>query len=422
MSKTHTNGLFIVKAFLLSFYCAFNSAIAADEYTFDFWHWWVSKSEIKNIILVKQHAKQQGITVQDQSMRSYNNSDYSNVLKKHIQQHNPPTAAMLISSEVHPYNNTFSLLNLDEVAQEQGWEDVIPDAIQKTAKFQGHWISAPINSHSTNWLWINKALFTRLDLPIPETLNDLLVVLERAKMMGIPGLVSLTVGWEYTILFELVAISSNGLEFYRRLFIDRQQLPGDKQLLINALMRAQQLTHYFSANTVNNSWDENAAAMLQSKVLMQIQGSWVGSELENLGATADVDYLCIRFPGTQGAYLFHTDHVVFFDTPTNDTAQQKNFARMLLDKEFQRNMSISSGASPARVDVSTEGFNSCGKKSIYDLRMANMRRAVMISMNNNDMHVIMTDFMEHKISAESAAQLILKTYAPQASTSATDDS
>lgn len=54
--------------------------------------------------------------------------------------------------------------------------------------------------------------------------------------------------------------------------------------------------------------------------------------------------------------------------------------------------------------------------------MANMRRAVMISMNNNDMHAIITDFMEHKISAESAVQLILKTYAPQASTSATDDS
>lgn len=127
---------------------------------------------------------------------------------------------------------------------------------------------------------------------------------------------------------------------------------------------------------------------------MQIQGSWVGSELETLGAKADVDYLCIRFPDTQGAYLFHTDHVVFFATPTNDTAQQKNFARMLLDKEFQRNLSISSGASPARVDISTEGLNSCGKKSIYDLRMANMRHAVMVSMNNN------------------AVQLILETYAP----------
>ena len=85
---------------------------------------------------------------------------------------------------------------------------------------------------------------------------------------------------------------------------------------------------------------------------------------------------------------------------------------MLLDKEFQRNMSSSSGASPARVDISTEGLNSCGKKSIYDLRMANMRHAVMIYMNNNAMHSIMTDFMEHKISAERAAQLILDTYAP----------
>lgn len=79
MSKTRTNGLFIVKAFLLSFYSISCSVTAADAHTLGFWHWWVSDSEIKNINLIKQHAKQQGITVQDQSMRSYNNSDYANV-------------------------------------------------------------------------------------------------------------------------------------------------------------------------------------------------------------------------------------------------------------------------------------------------------------------------------------------------------
>lgn len=81
---------------------------------------------------------------------------------------------------------------------------------------------------------------------------------------------------------------------------------------------------------------------------------------------------------------------------------------MLLDKEFQRDLSIASAATPARVDISTEGFNSCSKKSIYDLRMANMRRAVLASSNNNAIFDIAAAYLEPRLSAEQAAQQVLE--------------
>ena len=42
-------------------------------------------------------------------------------------------------------------------------------------------------------------------------------------------------------------------------------------------------------------------------------------------------------------------------------------ARVLLDKEFQRDLSMISGAAPVRVDISTKGFDSCTKKNVHDL-------------------------------------------------------
>lgn len=140
---------------------------------------------------------------------------------------------------------------------------------------------------------------------------------------------------------------------------------------------------------------------------MQVHGSWVNSELTTLGAEAGQDYLCLRFPGTQGAYLFHSDHVIFFNEAYNSVANQHTLARILLDKEFQRELSIASGASPARVDIETNGFNSCSKKSIHDLRMANMRRAVMASLNNKGLFKVVEDYLDNEVNAATAAKQVI---------------
>ena len=140
---------------------------------------------------------------------------------------------------------------------------------------------------------------------------------------------------------------------------------------------------------------------------MQIHGSWVNSELTSIGAQPNVDYLCMRFPGTQGAYIFYSDHVGFFKATHNNVEHQKIMARILLDKDFQRDLSMASGAAPARVDISSAGFNHCSKKSIYDLRMANMRRAVMPSINHGALGQLIADYLQQQLPLESAVNNLL---------------
>jgi len=33
---------------------------------------------------------------------------------------------------------------------------VIPTALQNFSKYDGKWIAAPVNVHSTNWVWVSK--------------------------------------------------------------------------------------------------------------------------------------------------------------------------------------------------------------------------------------------------------------------------
>ena len=408
----------------LSLYCILSMLTLrpaiAEERKVNFWHWWNSTGEVKSIDVLSKHLAQHNLNWDKKEAIKKSTalylSDIDNLLETQL-----PDAAMMISSKIHNYDAKLSLMHLDDIAQEQGWEEVVPHAVQDSARRNGHWVSAPINSHSTNWLWVNKELFLRLNLPEPETWADLIAVLERAKALNIPAIAALNDDWEQALLFELVAISTGGLEFYRRFFVNHQFSADDKHILTLSFLRLKQLTHYFAESTSTNKWNKSSAMVNQGEVLMQIHGSWVNSELSALGAKPDIDYLCMRFPDTQGAYLFHSDHVIFFNTPRDRTYEQQKMARMLLDKEFQRELSIASGASPSRVDISTDGFNSCSKKSIHDLRMANMRRAVLASLNNKDLYKIVADYLKQETTTETAVNQVL-TAITQQSISATCNS
>lgn len=396
----------------LSFMLPLRAALANQD-SIEFLHWWNSAGEVKSIDVLNTYLNQHNLRWPNQAPSYGTTAAYLANIAEQLKTSQRPDAAMMVSSDIRNYERDFSLLSLDAVAEEQNWDEVVPYAIQDTAKHRGHWISAPINSHSTNWLWINKELFSSLSLPQPETWDDLIAVLEAAKARGIPALATLNDDWEQTLLFELVVMSTGGLEFYRRFFVDLQFSKDDQSIIKESFIRLKQLSQYFTAATRETKWHQQTALLAQDKLLMQIHGSWVNSELTTLGAEADQDYICLRFPGTQGAYLFHSDHVVFFNELYNSVQDQHTLARILLDKEFQRELSIASGASPARVDIETDGFNSCSKKSIHDLRMANMRRAVMASLSSKELFKVVADYLEDQVNAETAAKQVIMLFTLQ---------
>ena len=51
--------------------------------------------------------------------------------------------------------------DLKEVAAKEGWDKTVPTALQKFSKFNGKWIAAPVNIHSTNWVWANKEVLAK---------------------------------------------------------------------------------------------------------------------------------------------------------------------------------------------------------------------------------------------------------------------
>ena len=52
-------------------------------------------------------------------------------------------------------------------------------------------------------------------------------------------------------------------------------------------------------------------------------------------------------------------------------------------------------------------YTSCSIKSIHDLRMANMHRAVLASLNNKDLYTIIEDYLQQKITINTAVNNVL---------------
>lgn len=375
--------------------------------------WWVSKGESASLDVIGRHVERHGMRWQTRRAVGSGTSRYGDVLKGWVAQGNPPMAAQVIGYDIHEWARQGKLVVLDDVAKAQAWDEVVPYGIQNLSKYQGHWVAVPITAHSTNWLWINHAQLARLGLRQPDSWPDLLEMLERAKAAG---LIPLAIGrepWEHTLLFESVAASAGGAEFYRRAFLELDPKALDGPLIEQIFQRMSLLRHYLDPGFNGRSWDQATELVSSGQALMQVQGSWIGGEFLSRGLEPGRDYECFRFPDTQGMFLFNADQYMLFKDGPGDARTRAAFAATLMDIGLQRDLNMATGAAPARVDVPRESFDSCGRQSISDLRGANMRRTLMgsIAMGNanppeakNAIYEIVSDHFLGRYDDEEAAR------------------
>jgi glucose/mannose transport system substrate-binding protein len=342
------------------------------------WHCWASPGEQRRSEVLARHLARHGVhwTI-DQPVCVNGNSALS-VFTQRFQHRLPRPAAVMTAGEgAPPLAAKGLLLPLDAVAREQEWEEVVPYALQDWARYRGHWIAAPLFVHSTNLLWFNKPLLDRLGGTAPDTWDELIALLERAQQAGIVPVGIGSDAWEYSFWFESVAAGAGGAEFYRRFFLEHDRRAYDEAVVRRIFARMAQLRPYLRANAASRDWSGASSLVEQGKALLQMQGSWLNGELRQRGMEAGRDYLCPRFPDTQGMVLYIGDQVGFVRGAAVDPATQHAFMRMVMDVDFQREMGIASGAAPARVDVPDTGADLCGRQAIRDLRSANMRRTVL---------------------------------------------
>ena len=106
------------------------SASAAKATDVEVLHWWTSGGEAAALNVLKEDLASKGIGWADMPVAGGAGEQAMTVLRARVASGNPPTAVQILGFDLQALAAEDVLGNLDAVAAEEGWNDVIPKALQ----------------------------------------------------------------------------------------------------------------------------------------------------------------------------------------------------------------------------------------------------------------------------------------------------
>jgi len=346
-----------------------NFARAADSV--EMLHWWTSGGEAAALSVIKDALAKQGFAWKDVPVAGGGGNSAMTSLKAMVAAGNYPTASQMLGYNVLSYAEAGKLGDLTELAKAEGWDKAVPAAFQKFSTYKGKWVAVPVNVHSVNWVWINKAAMDKIGGSEPKTFDEFLALLDKAKAAGVTPLALGGQDWQEAILFDDVVLATGGPQFYKKAFNDLDEASLKSDTMKKSFDNFAKLKAYVDPNFSGRDWNLATAMVIKGDALVQVMGDWAKGEFHNAKKEPGTDFLCYRFPGTDGSVAYNSDMFAMFDVGGERKKAQVALAKTTLSKDVQSAFNIIKGSVPSRTDVADTGFDSCGKKGIADLKKAN---------------------------------------------------
>ncbi|RWM13525.1 MAG: carbohydrate ABC transporter substrate-binding protein [Mesorhizobium sp.] len=347
------------------------AAHAQDVKEVEMLHWWTSGGEAAALNVLKEDLAKQGFAWKDVPVAGGGGDAAMTALKAMVAAGNYPTASQMLGYTVLDYAAAGVMGDLTETAVKEGWDKSVPAALQKFSVYDGKWVAAPVNVHSVNWLWINKAVMDKIGGTEPKTFDDFIALLDKAKAAGVIPLALGGQNWQEATMFDSVVLSTGGPEFYKKAFNDLDEESLKSDTMKKSFDNLAKLVTYVDPNFSGRDWNLATAMVIKGDALVQVMGDWAKGEFNAAKKAPGTDFLCYRFPGTDGSVVYNSDMFGMFDVPEDRKAAQVALATATLSKSFQSAFNVVKGSVPARTDVPDTDFDACGKKGMADLKAAN---------------------------------------------------
>jgi glucose/mannose transport system substrate-binding protein len=334
-------------------------------------HWWTSGGEAAALNVLKEDLASKSIGWVDMPVAGGGGEAAMTTLRARVTADDAPTAVQMLGFDIQDWAAEGKLANLDAVAAEEGWDAVVPAALQGFSKYDGHWVSAPVNVHSTNWVWANKAILDELGIAQPTSWDEFVAALQKVKDSGKTALAHGGQAWQDATVFDGVVLSVGGVEFYKKAFIDLDPEALASDQMTEVFNRMATLRGFVDDNFSGRDWNLASAMVINNEAAFQIMGDWAKGEFLKAGKVPGTDFLCFRFPGSQGMVSFNSDQFAMFaQAEEGAQAAQGEMARSIMAPSFQSAFNVVKGSVPARTDVPNDAFDDCGKQGMAELAEA----------------------------------------------------
>lgn len=334
-------------------------------------HWWTSGGEAAALNVLKEDLAGKSIGWKDMPVAGGGGEAAMTTLRARVTSGNPPTAVQMLGFDIQDWAEEGALGNLDDVAAAEGWDEVVPEALQAFAKFDGHWISAPVNVHSTNWVWANKSILDELGIEQPKSWDDFVAAMTKVKESGKTALAHGGQAWQEATMFDGVVLSAGGPDFYQKTMIDLDSEALASETMVEAFNRMATLRSFVDENFSGRDWNLASAMVINDEAAFQIMGDWAKGEFLKAEKVPGEDFLCFRVPGSEGNVTFNSDQFAMFGVESDSARDaQAVMAAAIMSPSFQSAFNVVKGSVPARTDVPNDDFDDCGKQGMVDLAEA----------------------------------------------------
>ena len=334
-------------------------------------HWWTSGGEASALNVLKEALAKDGIAWEDAAVAGGSGTNALQVLQARVAAGNPPAAMQMHGQQIKSYAAEGLLGDLNDLAKEQNWDQVMSPDLQNFAKYNGVYVGVPIVMHRHNWMWVSKKLLDQYGGKIPESWDEFFAIADKMKADGVQPIAHGGQPWQEFMLWEDIAVATGGKDFHVAAFQKLDDAALSSDTMIKTFDTFRKVLGYADSASSNRDWNLATAMIINDTAAFHFMGDWAKGEFTVAKKNADADFYCAPAPGTAGTYIYLADFWGFF--PVTDEAAkkaQREMASLSMDPAVQVEFSIRKGSIPPRIDIPGDKFDACGNKAVQDRKAA----------------------------------------------------
>lgn len=332
-------------------------------------HYWTSGGEARSVQVLQQAMQEDGHTWDDFVVQGGGGGNAMATLQDRVLRGNPPTAAQIKGLDIQRWARLGFLSNINDLADEQQWDQRLPPVVAAAMQYNGDYVAVPVNVHRTNWLWANKRILDSVGVTVPTTWAEFDRAADLIAAAGYRVIAQGHQDWQHATLFEAVALSVGGPEFYQAALVEHDFRAMRSDTMDAVFDRYYRLLEHMPLSDDLGEWNQATSLVINGEAAFQFMGDWAKGEFSAEGKVANTDYVCAPVPGTQNQFLFNIDSFAIFDlrgASQADQTAQNDLVRNIMDDSFQRTFNQNKGSIPPRTDMSMSAFDDCARLSMSE--------------------------------------------------------
>jgi glucose/mannose transport system substrate-binding protein len=342
-----------------------------DSNSVEVFSWWTSGSESDALqVLFDKYAAHADGEVVNAAVSGGGGSNARQALATRLQGGDPPD-----SWQLHPDKDLMAAVadgtvaDITNLYEDNGWVDVIPQAVLDMLGSEGKYYAVPVNAHRGNVLWTNPAVLSDNGITWDASTTSEQFMSDAQKLSD-SGVTPLCLGdkdiFAATQLLETLIMGQIGADGWTQLVAGDLAFDdaGVKTAVENYVTLLGQANEDHSALT----WDQAAINMANGDCASNLMGDWAYGELKNKGFEEGNGFGYAVMPGTSDIFDFVGDAFVKPADNAPNAEGEDIWLAGLLDPKVQADFNLLKGSTPIRTDVPLDDFPPYQQAAANDFR------------------------------------------------------